>query len=95
MGNGVGKPALAKGFPVTDIDIPSPEHVPHGHFVRSGIRGGDDSDEVIVRDTKNALGFVNREGQTFFADFGTVGAAEALLVELGDVVSRTFLAGTR
>jgi len=36
---------------------------------------------------KYAFGFVNGEGKTGLAKFGTVGAAEDALVELGNVVA--------
>ena len=34
------RPHLAEGFPVARVDVVRAKHVPHGHLVRTCIRGG-------------------------------------------------------
>lgn len=95
VGNGITEPSLSEGFPVEDIDVLGSQHVPHGHFVGSGIGGGDNSDEVVLRDAQDALCLVNGVSETFLSDLGSVRASGSTGIQGGDIVSRSLFARTR
>ena len=92
MTDRVGKPTLAKTFPMTNVNIACAEHIPHGHFICTSIGGGDNPHEVIVGNAKHALGFINGEFESIFAKFGSMGATESCGGEVGDGVARMFFA---
>ena len=56
MRDGVREPAFAEGLPVANVNVAGSENVPHGHLIGTSIRGGDDSDEVVIGDAEQALG---------------------------------------
>ena len=93
VGNGIPEPSLAERLPVAYIDITCSEHVPHGHFVGSGIAGGYDADGVVVGDAQELFGVGDGQGEAFFADFGAVGSAHCSCVECVHVVAGVFFAG--
>mmetsp|Transcript_53466 Transcript_53466/g.159979 ORF Transcript_53466/g.159979 Transcript_53466/m.159979 type:complete len:422 (+) Transcript_53466:546-1811(+) len=95
VGDGVGEPSLAEGFPVADVDVAGAEHVPHGHLVRARVGGGDDADEIIVGHSEDALRLGDGQREAFLAELGAVGPAEDAQVEVGHVVARALLARTR
>mmetsp|Transcript_10117 Transcript_10117/g.18163 ORF Transcript_10117/g.18163 Transcript_10117/m.18163 type:complete len:218 (-) Transcript_10117:115-768(-) len=95
VADGIGEPAFAEALPVADVDVLGSKHVPHGHFIRASVGGGDDSDEVIIGDAEHALRFVDGEFETFLSEFGSVGAAEAGCGEVGNVVTGVLFAWAR
>jgi hypothetical protein len=72
----IGKPSLSERFPMTNINIPRSQHIPHGHLIGTGIRCGNDTHEVILWNAEETFGFGDGKGETFFAEFGTVGASK-------------------
>ena len=95
VADGIGEPALAEGFPMTNIDVAGAEDVPHGHLVSTGVGGGDDADEVVIGNAKEALGLRNGKGKTLLAELGAVRAAEDALVEVSDLVPWALLTRSR
>jgi len=95
VADGIGEPSLAERFPMTNIDVAGTEDVPHGHLVGAGVGGGDNADEVVIRDAEDALGLRDGKGKTLLAELGAVRAAKDALIKVGDVVSWALLARSR
>mmetsp|Transcript_25567 Transcript_25567/g.35997 ORF Transcript_25567/g.35997 Transcript_25567/m.35997 type:complete len:227 (+) Transcript_25567:372-1052(+) len=93
--DGIPEPSLTEGFPMTNVNIASTKHVPHGHFVCTSIRGRHNSNQVVIRDTQDTLCFGNSQGKTLLSNLGTMGSSQGALVETSNIVSRTLLAWTR
>mmetsp|Transcript_4014 Transcript_4014/g.11916 ORF Transcript_4014/g.11916 Transcript_4014/m.11916 type:complete len:201 (+) Transcript_4014:636-1238(+) len=69
-------PRLAKRLPEADVHWPWAEHAPHDHLDRARVRGGDDADEVIVRQAEDRLGLLTAGEQLGLSDGRAVAAAE-------------------
>ena len=92
MRDGISEPALAKGFPVANVNVACAKDVPHGHLVGARVGGGDDADQVVLGNPQQAFGLVNGKGQAGLAQLGTVRTTESGLVQCGNVVAWALLA---
>ena len=72
----VGDPVLAEAFPGEAVDGQRPQHRPHRHLDRAGVRRGHDADAIIGRNAEQRLGAVDRVLQLGFAGLGAMRAPE-------------------
>jgi hypothetical protein len=84
-------PKLSHATIVTGL---RPEHGPHRHFDRAGIRSGDDADAVGGGDAEDFAGELDRVDQPALAELGAMGAAERAEREALGVPARRLGAGT-